>query len=176
MRTGYRLAPGIAGATLAIALVLLVVELFASARDPGAYGEIPVPGRDSVSLPAGEVIVFYGERRAGGSDAPLPVPPTLELRVLTTRGQLLGGTPYGVDQFRDGEYVRRSIAKLEVPEAGTYEAVSSSPAARAAQPVISFGRTGSRNLGYVLFVLAGGLLLAAIIGAGTALVASRQSP
>jgi len=41
------------------------------------------------------------------------------------------------------------------------------------EAVISFGRTGSRDFGYVLFVLAGGLLLAAILGGGTALVASR---
>jgi len=55
MRTGYRLALGMAGVTLAAGLALLVVE---ATDDPGAYGEIPIPGRDSVSLPAGDVIVF----------------------------------------------------------------------------------------------------------------------
>jgi hypothetical protein len=41
-------------------------------------------------------------------------------------------------------------------------------------PVISFGRDGTRDFGYVLFVLAGGLLLAAILGVGTAIVARTE--
>jgi hypothetical protein len=172
MRTGYRLALGIAALTVAAALVLVVVELAASGRDSGAYGEVPVPGRASVSLPAGEVTVYYGER--GGGGARLAVPPELRLWVRTTSGQLLGGTSYRLDQFSDGDYLRRSIAKLKVPQAGPYEAVTPRRAAGAVDPVISFGREGSRNFGYVLFVLSGGLLLAAILGAGTALVARRE--
>jgi hypothetical protein len=175
MRTGYRLALGVAGATIALALVLAVVELFASPRDPVAYGEVPVPGRASVSMPAGEVIVFYGER-ATGEPSSLTVPPNLRLRVRTTRGQLLGPTPFAGDPFRDGDHLRRSLAKLEVPEAGAYEAVSSSMAPGADSPVLSFGRTGSRDFGYVLFVLAGGLLLAAILAGVTVLWPQRERP
>jgi hypothetical protein len=173
MRTGYRLALGVGSATIAIALVLLVVELFASPRDAGAYGEVSVPGRQSVSLPAGDVIVFYGARGSGDPSS-LAVPGNLTLRVRTTRGQLLGSTPYAVESFSDGDYLRRSIAKLRVPEAGAYEAVSSFPLPGVSDPVISFGKTGSRDFGYVLFVLAGGLLLTAILGGGTALVARRE--
>jgi hypothetical protein len=173
MRTGYRLALGVAGATIAIALVLLVVELLASPRDAGAYGEVSVPGRASVSLPAGEVVVFYGARGAGDPSS-LAVPVGLRLRVRTTRGQLLGSTPYASESFSDGDHLRRSIAKLKVPEAGAYEAVSSSRLPGVSDPVVSFGKTGSRDFGYVLFVLAGGLLLAAILGAGTALVERRE--
>ena len=44
----------------------------------------------------------------------------------------------------------------------------------AVDPVISFGRNGTKDFGYVLFVLAGGLLLAAILGAGTAMVARLE--
>ena len=175
MRTGYRLAVGVAGITAAIAIALLVIEAVGSTRDANAYGEIPVPGRGSVNLPAGEVIIFYGEHIGLSKDSPLNVPPNLSLRVRTTNGQLLlGSTPYGFDRFKDGDYVRRSVAMLRVPEAGNYEAVSPTRAAGAIQPVISFGRNGTRNFGYVLFVLAGGLLLAAILGAGTALVAHTE--
>jgi len=149
------------------------VELFAGTRDASAYGKVSVPGRESVSLPAGEVIVFYGER-AEGEASSLRVPPSLTLRVRTTRGQLLGSTPYAVDSFSDGDYLRRSIAKLRVPEAGAYEAVAGSGGPSARDPVISFGKTGSRDFGYVLFVLAGGLLLTAILGGGTALVERRE--
>jgi hypothetical protein len=173
MRTGYRLALAVAVVTTAIALVLLVVELFAGTRDASAYGEVSVPGRESVSLPAGDVIVFYGER-AEGEASSLPVPPSLTLRVRTTRGQLLGSTPYAVDSFSDGDYLRRSIAKLQVPEAGAYEAVAASGLPSDRGPVISFGKTGSRDFGYVLFVLAGGLLLTAILAGGTTLVARRE--
>lgn len=169
MRTGYRLAVGVGVITVLTAVVLFVAELAGGARDADAYGQVSVPGRDSVNLPAGDVIIFYGERSPGGS---LTVPPNLQLRVRTASGQLLlGSTPYVFDQFDDGDYVRKPIAKLRVPEAGDYEAVSPTTAPGAAGPVISFGHEGSRDYGYVLFVLAGGGLLAAILAVGTAVVA-----
>jgi hypothetical protein len=173
MRTGYRLAIGVASLTAAIAVALAVVELLSAGRDPTAYGTVPVPGRDSVSMPAGDVIVFYGEPGASG-DRPLVIPRSLKLFVRTTRGQLLAATPYAFDQFTDGDYVRRSIGKLRVPEAGAYEAVASAVPSGAAGAEITFGRNGSRDFAYVAFVLAGGLLLAAILGFGTFLVERRE--
>ena len=126
-------------------------------------------------LPEGEVIIFYGERIGRFEHSPLAVPSNLQLRVRTTSGQLLlGSTPYAFNQFNDGDYVRRSIAKLRVPQAGDYEAVTPTNVPGAVEPVISFGRNGTKDFGYVLFVLAGGLLLAAILGAGTALVARLE--
>jgi hypothetical protein len=175
MRTGYRLALGVAGITIVAAIALFVIEAVGATRDANAYGQVPVPGRDSVTLPEGEVIIFYGERIGRYDHSPLAVPSNLRLRVRTTNGQqLLGSTPYGFNQFSDGDYARRSIAKLRVPEAGSYEAVSPTRVPGAVAPVISFGRNGTRNFGYVLFVLAGGLLLTAILGAGTALVARAE--
>src|SRR3954465_13429223 len=169
MRTGYRLAIGVAAITIGLAVVLVIAEAVGATRDATAYGQVGVPGRESVNLPAGDVIIFYGERRA---ESTLTVPPSLQLRVRTTNGQaLLGSTPYAFNQFNDGDYVRRSIAKLRVPEAGDYEAVSPTSVPGAVDPVISFGRNGTKDFGYVLFVLAGGLLLAAILGIGTAIVA-----
>ncbi len=171
MRTGYRLAVGVGIITVVAAIVLFVAELAAGGRDADAYGQVPVPGRESVDLPAGDVIIFYGERAPDGGQ--LSVPPNLQLRVRTTSGQLLlGSTPYVFDQFDDGDYARKPIAKLRVPEAGDYEAVSPTRAPGAGGPVISFGRNGTRDFGYVLFVLAGGGLLAAILGVGTAIVAA----
>jgi hypothetical protein len=172
MRTGYRLALGVVGITMVVAVVLFVVEEFGADRDANAYGQVPIPGRESVNLPAGEVSVFYGERIGDAEHSPLQAPSNLQLRVRTTNGQsLLGSTPFAFNQFDDGDYVRRSIAKLRVPEAGDYEAVSPTTVPGAVDPVISFGRNGTKDFGYVLFVLAGGLLLAAILGVGTAIVA-----
>ena len=168
MRTGYRLALGVAAVTIVLAVVLLVAEVVGARRDAGKYGQIPLPGRESVSLPAGDVIIYYGERP--DASFPLRVPSNLRLRVRTTNGQeLLGSTPYLTGQFHDGDYERRAVAKLRVPEAGAYEAVSTTRVAGAVTPVLSFGRNGTRSFGYVLFVLAGGRLLAAILGGGTAL-------
>jgi len=175
MRTGYRLALGVVIVTVVAAIVLFAVELFGGTRDASKYGQVSVPGRASVNLPAGEVIIFYGQRQGAGGESPLRVPPNLLLRVRTTNGQaLLGSTPYASGQFTDGDYERRAIAKLRVPEAGDYEAVSGTRGTGAVEPVISFGKNGTRNFGYVLFVLAGGLLLAAILGAGTALIARLE--
>jgi hypothetical protein len=175
MRTGYRLALATAGITVAVGIVVLIVEAVGANRDAHAYGQVPVPGRESVNLPAGDVIIFYGERIGRFEHSPLSVPSNLSLRVRTTNGQqLLGSTPYGFNQFNDGDYVRRSIAKLRVPEAGDYEAVAPTQVPGGVEPVISFGRNGTRNFGYVLFVLAGGFLLAAILGAGTSVVARQE--
>ncbi len=173
MRTGYRLAVGVGVITVVVAIVLSVAELMGDDRDADAYGQVSVPGRESVNLPAGEVIIYYGDRKGGGGM--LAVPPRLQLRVRTTSGQLLlGSTPYVFDQFDDGDYVRKPIAKLQVPEGGDYEAVSPTTAPGAVRPVISFGHEGGRDFGYVLFVLAGGGLLAAILGVGTAIVARTE--
>jgi hypothetical protein len=175
MRTGYRLALATAGITIVVAIVVLVVEAVGANRDAHAYGQVPVPGRESVNLPAGDVIIFYGERIGTLEHSPLSVPSNLTLRVRTTNGQqLLGSTPYAFNQFNDGDYVRRSIAKLRVPEAGDYEAVAPTRVPGGVEPVISFGRNGTKNFVYVVFVLAGGLLLAAILGVGTAVVARRE--
>ena len=168
MRTGYRLALGVAAVTIVLAVVLLVAEVVGARRDASKYGQIPLPGRESVSLPAGDVIIYYGE----GPEAsfPLRVPPNLRLLFLPTPVPALPfSTPYLTAQFHDGDYERRAVAKLRVPEAGAYEAVSTTRVAGAVTPVLSFGRNGTRSFGYVLFVLAGGGLLAAILGGGTAL-------
>lgn len=174
MRTGYRLALGVGAVTIILAIALFVAEALRGTREASKYGQVPMPGRESVNLPGGEVIIYYGERSAG-SDRALSVPSNIRLRVRTTNGQsLLGSTPYRFKQFDDGDYVRRSIAKLRVPEAGDYEAVTSTRVPGAIEPVLSFGRDGTRNFGYVLFVLAGGGLLAGILGVGTGLVARGE--
>jgi hypothetical protein len=172
MRTGYRLAIGVVGITVVAASALFVIEASGADRDANAYGQVPLPGRESVNLPAGEVSIFYGERIGRFEHSPLPLPSNLQLRVRTTNGQsLLGSTTFALSQFNDGDYVRRPILKLKVPEAGDYEAVSPTTVPGAVDPVISFGRNGTKDFGYVLFVLAGGLLLAALLGIGTAIVA-----
>ena len=173
MRTGYRLALAVAGITIAIAIVLFVVEAVGTTRDATKYGQVPLPGRESLSLPAGDVVIYYGERTSSSEHSPLVVPGNLRLRVRTTNGQsLVGSTPYRFNQFNDGAYVRRSVAKLRVPEAGNYEAVSPTRVPGATEPVLSFGSDSTRNFGYALFVLAGGLLLAAIL-AGASWLNSR---
>jgi hypothetical protein len=174
MRTGYQLAIGVAAVTLIAAVAVLIGEAISSIRDASAYGDVAVPGRDSVSLPQGEVVVFYGERIGRFEHSPLAVPPGLRVQVRTTRGQLLGSTPSGFDQFNDGDYVRRSIAKLDIPEGGAYEAVSSGAAPGSVEPVVSFGSNGTRNFAYALFVLAGGTILALILAIGTRLVERRE--
>jgi hypothetical protein len=175
MRTGYRLALGVVIVTVVAAIVLFIAEAVRATRDAHAYGQVSLPGRESVSLPSGDVIIYYGERIGRFEHSPLAVPSNLKLSVRTTSGQLLlGSTPYRFDQFNDGDYVRRSIAKLKVPEAGNYEAVSPTTVPGGVDPVISFGRDGTRDFGYVMFVLVGGLLLAAILAVGTAIVARTE--
>jgi hypothetical protein len=173
MRTGYRLALAAAGITIVLAVVIVIAEAVGATRNASKYGQVALPGRESVSLPAGDVIIYYGERIGDTDHSPLAVPGNLRLRVRTTNGQsLLGSTPYRFGQFSDGGYARCSVAKLRVPEAGDYEAVSSTRVPGAVGPVLSFGRDSTRDYGYAFFVLAGGLLLAAIL-AGASRLNSR---
>jgi hypothetical protein len=173
MRTGYRLALGVLAITVVCAIALLVIEAFGSTRDATKHGQVSVPGRASVNLPAGEVLIYYGDQPA--RDTELVVPPNITLRVRTTNGQaLLGSTSFTGDQFADGDYERRPIASLRVPEAGNYEAVSGAPEVGAVNPVISFGENGTRDYSYVIFVLFGGALLAAILATVTAIVARTE--
>jgi hypothetical protein len=174
MPTGYRLALGVLAVTVACAIVLFVIEALGSTRNATKYGDVSVPGRASVNLPAGNVLIFYGDQPA--RDTPLIVPPNIRLRVRTTNGQaLLGSTPFAGGQFADGGYERRPIANLRVPEAGDYEAVSASPEPGAVNPVLSFGENGTRDYSYVIFVLFGGALLAAILAVVTAIVARTEA-
>jgi hypothetical protein len=174
MLTGYRLALGVLAVTVVCAIALLVIEAFGSTRDATKYGEVSVPGRASVNLPAGEVLIYYGDQPA--RETPLLVPPNIRLRVRTTNGQaLLGSTPFTGDQFADGDYERRPIANLRVPEAGNYEAVSASGEVGAVNPVISFGENGTRDYSYAIFALFGGALLAAILAAVAAIVGRTES-
>jgi hypothetical protein len=173
MLTGYRLALGVIAVTVACAIVLLVIEAFGSTRDATKYGEVSVPGRASVNLPAGEVLIYYGDQPA--RDTELLVPPNIQLRVRTTNGQaLLGSTPFAGDQFADGDYERRPIANLRVPESGNYEAVAASGGVGAVNPAISFGENGTRDYSYAIFVLFGGGLLAAILAVVSAIVARAE--
>jgi len=173
MPTGYRLALGVLAVTVVCAIALFVIEAFGSTRDATKHGQVSVPGRASVNLPAGEVLIYYGDQPA--RDTQLVVPPSITLRVRTTNGQaLLGSTPFNGDQFADGDYERRPIANLRVPEAGDYEAVSAAPEVGAVNPVISFGENGTRDYSYVIFVLFGGALLAAILASVSAIVARTE--
>jgi hypothetical protein len=172
MRTGYRLAAAVAGITIALAGGLAIAEAFGSTRDADAYGRLSLPGRESVNLPAGDVIIYYGERAGIDFPFPLDAPPNLRLQVRTTNGQLLlGSTPYRSEVLEDtkssSEY--RAVAKLRVPEAGDYEVVSPTRVTGAVDPVLTFGHNGSRDFSYVAFVLFGGLLLAAILAGATRL-------
>src|SRR5206468_7596182 len=91
MRTGYRLALGVVGITVLVAIVLLIFEAVQATRDANAYGQVPLPGRESVSLPQGDVIIYYGDRIGRFEHSPLAVPNNLRLRVRTTNGQSLVG-------------------------------------------------------------------------------------
>jgi hypothetical protein len=169
MLTGYRLTLGVLAVTVVCAIALFLIAAFGSTRDATKYGEVAVPGRASVNLPAGEVLIYYGDQP--NRDSPLVVPPNIRLRVRTTNGQaLLGSTPFTDDQFADGDYERRGIANLRVPESGNYEAVSAAGEVGAVNPVISFGENGTRDYSYAIFVLFGGGLLAAILAVVSAIV------
>lgn len=88
-RVGPRLALVMAILTLVVAIVGFIVTLIVNAfvlDKFDAYGEVPIPGRATLHLPAGEATVSFHTRVTGQPASGFPVPPV----------QVVIGAPPGV--------------------------------------------------------------------------------
>jgi hypothetical protein len=116
-----------------------------------AYGEVPVPGSSSLTLPAGDVTVTFHTVLIGGSGSGLPVP-ALKYRITG---------PNGVDAALTEDYgstttvnsdARVRIGYLHAPVDGTYHVQLDGNVSAYLNPTIAFGH-GSRY-GFVPWIMA----------------------
>jgi hypothetical protein len=141
--SGWRIAVLVLGvAVLAAGLGLGLPKLLSGDHDK--YGRVAIPpGRGTVELPAGEVIVFYEEARAISAKEVFPEPqidwsirPAGGGAALPLDGDGGRETNVGVDRaWTDFE-------GLDVPESGPYRVVVRKLETRGASPAITFGTSG----------------------------------
>ena len=160
--SGWRIAMLVLGiAALAAGLGLGLPKLMSSDHDK--YGRIPVPpGRGTVELPEGEVIVFYDEARAISGSVAVPEP-VIDWSIRPTGG----GAPLPLDgdgdreSNVDDERAWTDIEGLDVPEAGAYRVAVRDLETRGSSPAITFGTSGVTAEALVLVI--GGALIGATL-------------
>ncbi|OMC44049.1 SHOCT domain-containing protein [Mycobacterium sp. IS-1264] len=115
-----------------------------------AYGEVPIPGSSSLSLPAGEVTVSFHTVVIGGPNGGLPVPP-LGVTISPPEGvaqpvvtENIGSTT----TVNNDAHVRVWIA--QIPAAGTYNVTTDGRVNGFIEPRLAFGHKSS--YGYLVWV------------------------
>lgn len=165
-RTRKRLALG-----WAVLFVVSLVGLFGSMfsdvflHDPfDAYGEVPIPGSQTLHLPAGDAKVSFHTETVGTIEGgELPTPPDLEISINPPSGvpapQLrrnVGGT---VANNQDA-HIR--VGVVNIPSTGDYTIKTTGKTNAFLSPRVSFGRDGL-NLDFLPWLFAG-LLVVGLVG------------
>jgi hypothetical protein len=148
---------------LAAAVAVTLGTVFSNHSDD--YGKVPLPQGGVVHLPQGKVVVFY--RQAGGGSDGGPAAP-LTFQVMPVAGGAPvpvsadnGATIANADQRSETIGELGAVAKLEVPNAGSY-VVSVGGAGAPGTSTLEFGTNAGSALAKRWRLLAG-LLGAAIL-------------
>jgi hypothetical protein len=153
-RTAPAILTSIAVFTMVAAGIGFIVMLSLNAfffDDYAKYGEVPIPGTETVQLPAGDVTVTFHTVLVGGGGSGLPVPP---LKYTITGpggfdGQLT--EDYGTTTIVNND-ARVRIGYLHLPQAGSYAVALDGKVSAYLDPKLAFG-TGS-SFGAVPGILA----------------------
>jgi hypothetical protein len=149
--------------TLVVSIIGFFVTLMLNAfvfDDYDAYGEVPIPGTESLQLPAGDVAVSFHTQLIGSTTGSgLPVPP-LKYRIASS-GAPEGGSDlelvedYGsTTTVNNDAHVR--IGYLHVPTEGTYDINLDGNVSAYLSPRLAFGHGSSHgNLPIVFAVIFG---------------------
>jgi hypothetical protein len=145
-QTGPRILTTVAVVTMVVSAVGFVVMLILNSfvlDEYDKYGEVPIPGKGSLELPAGDVTVTFHTVLVGGGGSGLPVPKL---------GYTITG-PEGVGDMKiDEDYggattvnndARVRIGYLHVPVAGSYDFDLDGKVSAYVEPRLAFGRGSS---------------------------------
>jgi hypothetical protein len=130
-------------ALIGIALVLFVGYLLLAAfeGDSAQFGSVPVPGKEQVELPKGDVDIYYAEKADPEAGVPLITPDDLQYTVTGPDGQGVTVNSRGDDAESTGDGMTRLIGSLQAPEDGLYTVTTESPqAAQRIAPAVTFGQ------------------------------------
>lgn len=158
-----------------VAAVAVVVVLGAVRGFSGSdrYGSVPMPGRELLELPQGDVTVYFQEAVDLGENESLVPPGEIRLDVRPVEGgervELARG---GISNEASGGFgTRVSIGKLDIPDGGEYSVAASHLAEQRADPAIVLGDDLLAGFGGAvvpgLLALAAGCALAAAVAVAT---------
>ncbi|MGA5464590.1 SHOCT domain-containing protein [Mycobacterium sp. NPDC050041] len=143
-RLGARVVIGVAAVTMVSAIIGFVATILMNVfvfDDFDAYGEVPVPGRGSIDLPAGEVTVSF-HTFTGGTEGGFEVPP-LRLRIDPPEGVAepdITETAAGVTTVNGDTRVR--VWAVQIPADGAYDIETDGEVNGYINPQLSFGHGG----------------------------------
>jgi hypothetical protein len=145
-RTAPRALTIVAVVTMVVSVVGFVVTLILNAfvfDEYDAYGEVAIPGSNSLHLPAGDVTVTFHTVLIGGSGSGLPVPP-LKYRIVAPAGvdEPVLTEDYGSTTTVNND-ARVRIGYLHVPAEGTYDITTDGNVSAYLDPRLAFGHGSS---------------------------------
>lgn len=146
-KSPLRFAVVISSVLMVLALVGFVVTLVVKGfflDDVDAYGEVPIPGSNTVALPAGEVVITFRTQLIGSSGSGgLPIPP-LSMNI---------EPPPGIDDPSVTERIgvsttinsdaRRQVWVVQIVEPGNYTVSADGQVSAYLAPRLAFGNSGS---------------------------------
>ncbi|MBS1695465.1 MAG: SHOCT domain-containing protein [Actinobacteria bacterium] len=149
------LVVSIAGFVVSLLLNVFVLDKF------NAYGEVPIPGRSTLQLPAGEVTISFHTFTTGQPGGGFPIPP-LQLTIVPPDGapepeltESIGGTTTVNSDVR----VRVWVA--QIPQDGAYDIVTDGNVNGYINPRLAFGHDAS--MGWLVWLFAG-LFVLSVLG------------
>lgn len=126
-----------------------------------AYGEVPIPGSNSLKLPAGEVTISLHAVVVGSPNGGLPVPP-LGVTIAPPDGvaqPALSESIGSTTTVNNDAHVRVWVA--QIPVAGTYNITTDGQVNGYINPRLAFGHKSS--YGYLVWLFVG-LFVAGLVG------------
>lgn len=128
---------GLVGFIVTIVLNAFVLDEY------DAYGEVPIPGSSSLSLPEGEVLITFHTMIIGSGDGGVPVPP-MSIHIAPPEGvpdPVLAEDIGGTTTVNNDARVRVWVA--QIPAEGTYDITTDGRVSAYLNPTLAFGH-GSR--------------------------------
>lgn len=161
-----------AGALILIGVLLFLGYLLMAAfeGDSAQFGSVPIPGKEQVELPKGDVDIYYSEKVDPDAGVPLIVPDDLQYTVTGAGGQNVEVVSRGDEAKSTGDGMTTLIGAIDLPEKGSYTVTAdSTQAAQRIEPALTFGQGPFAAIGHrakdVLDSLKGplGIVLAIVI-------------
>ncbi len=129
-------------------LILIGLGLFfgylllaAFSGDTAQFGSVPVPGKEQVELPKGDVDIYYAEGVDPDAGIPLLVPEDLQYTVVGPDGNAVQIQSRGASAKSTGDGLARLIGYIKAPEKGSYTVTTeSSQTLQRINPSVTFGQ------------------------------------
>src|SRR4029079_4644492 len=94
--------------------------------DVGQFGPVPIPGKEQVELPKGDVDIYYFEKANPDAGVTLIVPSDLIVSVVGSDGESVQVDSRGDKAKSTGQGMAELIGAMEVPEEGAYTVTTQS--------------------------------------------------